>query len=123
MAKKYDLMERTNAFAKQVRKFLLKLPKSYIITEDGKQLTRASGSVGANYIEAQDPISGKDAFLRIRISRKEAKECVYWLDTLGVHELEPELEKARIVLMNEGVELTKIFGAIVNKLRDKGDLL
>ena len=119
MEKKYDLMERTNVFAKQIRRFLLKMPKNYILTEDGKQLARASGSVGANYIEAQDPISEKDAFLRIRICRKEAKECVYWLDLLGVHGFEMELEEIRIELLNESTELTKIFGAIVNKLKVK----
>jgi four helix bundle protein len=123
MEKTYDLMARTNAFAKEVRMFLLKLPKNYMITEDGKQLARASGSVGANYIEAQDPISEKDAYLRIRISRKEAKECIYWLDLLGVHSLEKSLEDKRIELLNEATELTKIFGAIVNKLKDKSTAL
>jgi four helix bundle protein len=123
MEKVYDLMERTNVFAKKVREFLIKLPKNYILTEDGKQLARASGSVGANYIEAQDPISDKDAYLRIRISRKEAKECIYWLDLLGVHSLEKNLEDKRIELLNEATELTKIFGAIVNKLKDKAAAL
>ena len=86
-------------------------------------MARASGSVGANYIEAQDPVSEKDAFLRIRISRKEAKECIYWLDLIGVHQLESELEETRKVLMNEALELTKIFGAIVNKLKGKTEKL
>ena len=81
---------------------------------------RSSGSVGANYIEAQDPVSEKDAFLRIRICRKEAKESIYWLDLLGVHQFEPEVEKKRIELLNEATELTKIFGAIVTKLKEKG---
>jgi four helix bundle protein len=123
MEKTYDLMARTNVFAKEVRIFLLRLPKNYMLTEDGKQLARASGSVGANYIEAQDPISEKDAFLRIRICRKEAKECIYWLDLLGVHSLEKNLDDKRIELLNEATELTKIFGAIVNKLKDKSAAL
>jgi four helix bundle protein len=123
MEKKYDLMERTNLFAKAVRSFLLKLPKSYILTEDGKQLARASGSVGANYIEAQDPVSDKDAFLRIRICRKEAKECIYWLDLLGVHQFEANIEETRVALLNEAMELTKIFGTIVNKLKLKAEAL
>lgn len=112
-------MERTNGFAKEVRRFILMLPKSFVLIEDAKQLVRASGSVGANYIEAQDPISDKDAFLRIRICRKEAKESVYWLDLLGVHKFETETENKRIELLNEATELTKIFGAIVNKLMVK----
>lgn len=96
MDKKYDLIERTKVFAKEVRRFLLKLPRNVATNEDAKQLVRASGSVGANYIEAQDPISEKDAFLRIRICRKEAKESIYWLDLLGVNNLEPELEKREL---------------------------
>ena len=119
MEKKYDLMDRTNLFAKETRRFLLRLPKNFVMFEDVKQLVRASGSVGANYIEAQDPISDKDAFLRIRICRKEAKECIYWLDLFGVHQFEPEVENKRIELLNEATELTKIFGAIVNKLKGK----
>ncbi|MBK7148170.1 MAG: four helix bundle protein [Bacteroidetes bacterium] len=120
MDKKFDLGGRTNLFAKEVRKFVMLLPKNFVIMEDAKQLVRASGSVGANYIEAQDPISEKDAFLRIRICRKEAKESGYWLDLLSVHNFAEELEKKRNELMNEAIELTKIFGAITSKLKNKG---
>jgi four helix bundle protein len=119
MEKAFDLAIRTNVFAKDVRKFLFSLPKNLLLLEDAKQLARSSGSVGANYIEAQDPISEKDAFLRIRICRKEAKESVYWLDLIGVHQLNESLEKDRVRLMGEALELTKIFGAIVKKLKAK----
>lgn len=119
MQGKYDLMERTKKFAKDVRKLLLLCPKNGVLFEDAKQLTRSSGSVGANYIEAQDPVSEKDAFLRIRICRKEAKESTYWLDILEVYSLSENLEAERIRLLNEAKELTKIFGAIVQKLKAK----
>ena len=82
-------------------------------------MIRSSGSVGANYIESQDPVSEKDSFLRIRICRKEAKESVYWLDLLGSYNLNEAQEKERIKLMNEATELTKIFGTIVQKLKLK----
>lgn len=119
MERKYDLIERTNLFAKQVRGFLFQLPKGYLILEDSKQLIRSSGSVGANYIESQEPISDKDSFLRIRICRKEAKESMYWLDLLGSYNLNETQELERIKLMNEATELTKIFGTIVQKLKLK----
>ena len=75
----YDLEERTFQFAKAVRLFVKTLPKTIANIEDGKQLIKASGSVGANYIEANESLGKKDFFMRIKISRKEAKESAYWL--------------------------------------------
>jgi four helix bundle protein len=37
----------------------------------------SSGSVGANYIEANVAISNKDFIYRIRISKKESKESKF----------------------------------------------
>jgi four helix bundle protein len=45
-------------------------------------LVRASGSLGANYIEGNEALSKKDFRLRVKISRKEAKESLYWLRLL-----------------------------------------
>jgi len=75
----YDFEERTFQFAKAVRLFVKTLPKTIANDEDGKQVVRASGSVGANYIEANESLSKKDFVMRIKISRKEAKESAYWL--------------------------------------------
>lgn len=77
--KKYDLEERTLQFAIDCRLFLKKLPKTISNSEDGKQLVRSSGSVKANYIEANESLSKKDFNFKIKISRKEAKESVFWL--------------------------------------------
>lgn len=79
MAKVYDLEERTFIFAKDVRFFVKTLPKSISNTEDSRQVVRASGSVGANYREANEALSKKDFLMRMKISRKEAKESEYWL--------------------------------------------
>lgn len=46
--KQYDLEERTKEFAKRVREFVKKLPRTIGNIEDGKQLIRSSGSIGAN---------------------------------------------------------------------------
>ena len=75
--KQYDLEERTFEFAKRIRAFVNKLSKTITNIEDGKQLTNASGSVGANYIEANESLSKKDFVMRIKICRKEAKESRY----------------------------------------------
>jgi four helix bundle protein len=75
----YDLQERTFQFAKAVRLFVKRLPKTVGNIEDGKQLIKASGLVGGNYIEANEALGKKDFLMRIKISRKEAKESAYWL--------------------------------------------
>ncbi len=82
--------------------------------EDGKQLVRSSGSVGANYIEANEALSKKDFVMRIKISRKEAKESKYWLNLVDTSQQE-ELQRECTELLQEATELTNIFGAIIRK--------
>ncbi len=112
--KQYDLEERTLNFAKRVRIFIKKLPKIVSNIEDGKQLVRSSGSVGANYIEANESLSKKDFVMRIKISRKEAKESRYWLLLVDTDEKQ-ELEKERQELIKESTELMMILSAIMRK--------
>lgn len=57
MSKQYDLEERTFCFAKYVTLYVRQLPKNVSTLEHGKQVIRASGSVGANYIEANEALS------------------------------------------------------------------
>jgi four helix bundle protein len=113
-SKQYDLEERTFRFAKRVREFVKKLPKTIANIEDSRQLVNASGSVGANYIEANDAISKKDFVFRIKICRKESKEGRYWLMLVDTN-VEPILEQERVELIQEVTELMKIFGAIFHK--------
>ena len=113
-SKPYDLEERTLEFAKRVRKFVKKLPKSIANQEDGRQLIKASGSVGANYIEANESLGKKDFRMRVKISRKEAKESRYWLRLVDTYDDE-ELEIERGYLIQESTELMNIFGSILQK--------
>jgi len=83
--RRFDLGERTCRFAQDIRRFVKTINHTISNIEDAKQLVRASGSVGANYIEANEAMSRKDFLLRVKICRKEAQE------------------------------LTNIFGAIVRK--------
>ncbi|MDI6882913.1 MAG: four helix bundle protein [Patescibacteria group bacterium] len=116
-SKQYDLEERTLEFAKRVRDFVKKLPKTIDNIEDSKQVIRASGSVGANYIEANEALSKKDFVMRIKICRKEAKETRYWLLLLLLLSISnnQELEKERENLVREATELMNIFGSIIHK--------
>ncbi|MFB9078359.1 hypothetical protein ACFFLS_16370 [Flavobacterium procerum] len=58
MTKPYNLEQRTFLFAKQCQIYIktLPLPKTVSNIEDVKQLIRSSGSVGANYIEANEKL-------------------------------------------------------------------
>lgn len=111
---KYDLEERTFQFAKDVRLFVKTLPKTIANFEDIKQLVRASGSVGANYIEANESLGKKDFLMRINICRKEAKESGYFLWLINeTNKLENKTEAERLI--QEGIELKKIFSSIIEK--------
>lgn len=113
--KQYDLEGRTFEFAKRVRNFVKELPRNILTIEDGKQLVRSSGSVGANYIEANESLSKKDFAMRVKICRKEAKESRYWLSLIETQEKDMETE--RNFLIGEVTELMKIFGSIVEKIK------
>jgi len=119
MAEKiYDLEHRTFIFARDCRMLLKQLPKTIQVFEDGKQLVRSSGSVGANYIEANESLSKKDFYYRIKICRKEAKESNYWLNLLSV--CNTEFQNHIAVLMQEATELKKIFSSILEKAGNYG---
>ena len=75
--KPYDLEDRTLTFARTVRAFVKVLPRSVSNHEDARQVVQASGSIGANYIEANEALGKKDFLMRIKIFRKEAKESAY----------------------------------------------
>lgn len=112
--KPYDLGGRTLHFAKQAFRYFNVLPKMLSNIETARQGIRSAGSVGANYIEAEEALSKKDFAMRAKISRKEAKETIYWL---RLSEPTLELEKEQKALLQEATELMKIFGAIVTKSR------
>ncbi|OGD83125.1 four helix bundle protein [Candidatus Curtissbacteria bacterium RBG_13_40_7] len=113
-SKQYDLEDRTFEFAKRCRAFVKQLTKTIGNIEDGKQLIKSSGSVGANYIEANESFSKKDFILRTKISRKEAKESRYWLRLIDTQD-QKEPEEERKALIKEATELMNIFGSIIRK--------
>ena len=115
MNTKYDLKERTFDFALRVRCLINRLARSYSNLEDGRQVIRSSGSVGANYIEASDPLGKKDEVMHLKIARKEAKETAYWLRLLK--EINRESEQGEFSdLINEANQLNMILSSIINKV-------
>jgi four helix bundle protein len=111
----FNLHDRAMLFARDVRILLHKIPRTIALIEDGKQLIRSSGSVGANYLEANECLGYKDQLYRFKISRKEAKESSYWLNLLMTGQ-DTVLETERLRLLQESTELIKIMSTIINKI-------
>lgn len=107
---KYDLEARTLAFAKQANAYVFGLSRTISNIENGKQLVRSAGSIGANYVEANESLGKKDFLMRIKISKKEAKESIYWLELT-----QPLNNGRKVQLIAEATQLMKIFGAILEK--------
>ena len=113
-SKQQDLVYRTQKFARDVRNFIKQIPKWYGMIDDTKQLIRSSGSVAANYIEAQEALSTNDFLYRNRLCRKEARESIVWLGLLDCS-LPEKFEAQREILLIEAKELVLIFSAIIKK--------
>jgi four helix bundle protein len=111
--KRYDLEERTFIFAKNVKVYVDNLPRCLTNIEIGTQLMRSAGSVGVNYIEANESLSKKDFLMRIKICRKEAKETHYWLNLSAPMK---EYLDTKSHLVGESTELMKIFASIMRKV-------
>ena len=112
---KFDLEERTYRFARDVRLFIKSINSIDLIEEDIHQLLKSSGSVGANYREANDALSKKDFIYRIRISRKEAKESKYWLRL--IKSMSSNIDHQGLdMLIIEAEELKRILSSILQKM-------
>ena len=112
----YDLEDRTLKLATEVRLFIQSISKTASNIEDVKQLVRSSGSIGANYIEANESLGHKDFLMRIKISRKEAKETMYWLNILlATCQLNIEQKSSCESIIRETREIRNILSAILKK--------
>lgn len=110
----FDLENRTFLFAKAVRSYCKEVTAIIANIQDIKQVTRSSGSVAANYIEANESLSKADFLFRIKICRKEAKETKLWLNLIDIHD-KPFLDETKNKLVDEAQQLTLIFNAIIKK--------
>ena len=109
----FDLEKRTTEFAKQVIILCRKLPKDAVNNRLISQVVGSSGSIGAKYREANDALGTKDFVNRLRISRREAKETIHWLELIET--ANPDFKKETQALTQEAVELCKIFSTIIKK--------
>jgi four helix bundle protein len=113
MAREFDLEKRTTEFAKAVIRVCKCLPGNPMNNRLIGQVVGASGSIGANYREANDALGKKDFILRLKIARREAKETQHWLELV----LEANTDKAVEIkpLQKESEELIKILSSIIIK--------
>lgn len=109
-----DSAKRRDLEADAVRHFIKQLPRALANAEDVRQLVRASGSVAANWIEADEALSKKDFLMRVKICRKEAKESRLFLRLLDAG-LAKNTDSSRDSLAKEAGELTLIFSVIISK--------
>lgn len=110
-----QLEVRFYKFAERSRDFCLSVKWDIINTEYIKQLIRSSGSVSANYIEASDDLGKADEKMKLKTSRREAKESIQWLNLMLLYG-NTELQKERLWLVDEAEQIRKILSAIINKL-------
>ncbi|MFL5728704.1 MAG: four helix bundle protein [Cytophagaceae bacterium] len=109
----YDLEERTFRYAKEVCLFCKGIDKSISNTEYYKQVIRSSASVGANYIEANESLGPKDFLMKVRISRREVKESIFWLRL--IKETNKNVNSQLEQLLDESTQLKKILSSIIEK--------
>ena len=109
----YDLEDRTFQFALGIRQCIAGTKWTREQWTDVDQVLRSSGSVAANYIEANNAVSKPDFLLRIRISKKEASECKLWLRLLGETSVDETLKQTLRTLYKESDELARILATIL----------
>jgi len=112
-SKQYDLEDRTLEYGKRIIRMCKALPKNTINFKLIDQAIRSGTSMRANYREANETETKKDFKYRIRICRKEGKETIYWLNLIT--EANPEFKERIKPLLQETIELVKIFAAILEK--------
>ena len=113
MDKKYDLIERTENFGIRVINLAKRIPKNTITLPIISQFIRSGTSVGANYCEADNAESKNDFKHKLGISKKEAKETIYWLKM--IINICPDLKEEICFVSKEANELNLIFNSIINK--------
>jgi four helix bundle protein len=121
MAKEFDLEKGTLEYARAVIRMCKELPRSPMNDRLVGQVVGSAGSIGADYREANDSLGKRDFLQRIRISRREAKESLYWLELIS--EANSDKENDIQTLMKETEELKKILSAIILKMESTGRIL
>jgi four helix bundle protein len=109
----YNLEERTAQFGEAVIRLIKKIPRGPDNDRLISQLVGCGTSVGANFHEANEPMSKKDFRYSVRRCIKEAKETKFFLRMVAVSE--PQLADEARILYREAKELILIFSSMCRK--------
>lgn len=114
---KYDLEERTAQLAEVVIDLVKKIKIGPVNKRIIEQLVGSSGSIGANYCEANESESKRDFIHKMTIAKKEIKETKHLLRLLA--RSNPALKEKLKTIWQETQELLLIFSKIIHSSRRK----
>lgn len=120
-AKITDLKKRTFDFAVKVIKFLKDIKYSKENDVIKYQLVKSATSIGANYEECQGAYSKDDFKYKIGICLREARETNYWLRIIKAADILDDPTLILDDLIQESIELEKIFSSINKKVNYRKD--
>ncbi|MBP9818124.1 four helix bundle protein [Candidatus Shapirobacteria bacterium] len=109
--KSQQFEDRLARLAIKIIKSIKKIEISCLNQRIISQIIGSSGSIGANYCEANESESKKDFIHKICIAKKETRETKHWLRLLAVSN--PEIENELKIYYKEAQELLLIFSKII----------
>ena len=104
-------LQRIKSLIKQIARLVDQLPKRASTFRIIDQIMGSSTSIGANFVEAQHARSKKEFVSTLGISVKEARETIFWLETIRDLEL-ASVEHIKPIL-DEAHELSKILTSAI----------
>ena len=108
---------RTKKFVVENIKLYRSLPKTEEARIIGKQLLRASSSVGANYRAACRARSQAEFHSKISIVVEEADESLFWMEILIEADIVTKHDIS--ILMTEATEILKVTSSARKTITDK----
>lgn len=111
----YPLEDRLLEFGKRIIRMCQALPKNVINLPLINQVIRSGTSIGANYCEANETATTKDFKFKARISLKESKETIFWLNL--IIEANPDFAERIKPLLSENHEFVKMFSSMLEKCK------
>lgn len=120
LRKPYDLRERLFEFACLIVRLVQILhTRGSVASALSYQLLKCGTSAGANYEEADDGSSDRDALAKKRITLRELKEARFRLRVLRGCDL---LSKEEEAVLTESDELVRIVATVIRKSETHGGI-
>jgi len=118
MQKKRDIYGRIYKFVLKVLEEISKLPTTPENLVLRRQCTKSVTSIEANAVEADGAESKKDFIHKFTISKKEAKETLYWLNVISDHNIKIKPRFTNLIKENQEI-IAIISKIIINSKKNK----